>query len=295
MTIANTYDTADRDYSTISPSARALLLMKGHTTIPYAREAAALLPAAEAFGTHLSDKDFKFWARVVHFENRYRCINQLLWDEPVHHILELCSGFSFRGLDAMQKKNIHYIDTDLPGVINLKKDFITALQQQAPAEGSQLDILPLNALDALQVNATAERFSPGPVTIVNEGLLMYLDLQEKEHLCSIIHTLLSHRGGYWITADIYIKDKHAGVSKQLNDQLNSFFEEHRITEKMFNSFEDAELFFNNAGFVIDKEARPDKSALSALPALLQHATEGQLHKLQKAGKLQTTWRLKIAK
>lgn len=294
MATANTYTATGRDYSTISPSARALLFMKGYTTIPYAREAAALLADTDTILDYDTTESFTFWARVLHFEKRYRCINQLLWELPVKNILELCSGFSFRGLDAIQHKNLHYIDTDLPGVIALKKDFITALQQQPPAAGSTLEIMPLNALDAAQVYATASSFDEGPVSIVNEGLLMYLDVQEKKQLCTIIHNILGRRGGYWITADIYVKNKYATPGRTPEGQLNSFFEEHRITEKMFNSFEEAELFFNNAGFVIDKEANTDTATLSAWPSLLQHATDGQLYKLQKAARLQTTWRLKLA-
>lgn len=294
MQTNSTIHTTPRDYSTISPSARALLFMKAHTTIPYAREAAALLSASDNWFQLHAPEHFSYWARVVHFEKRYRSINQLLWELPVNNILELSSGFSLRGLEAMQHPNIHYIDTDLPGVIELKQSFIQNLQQAAPAAGSQLELLPLNALDTEEVYNTTARFPSGPITIVNEGLLMYLDQNEKKRLCNTIHQILSHSGGYWITADIYIKNKYSSSPRPAEDPLNAFFDAHRITEKMFNSFEEAEEFFNQQGFTIDKEARIDASELSALPRLLQHATQGQLHKLQKAGRLQTTWRLKTA-
>ncbi|BAV08349.1 Leucine carboxyl methyltransferase [Filimonas lacunae] len=292
MNETDLHHTNPRDYSTISPSARALLLMKGHTDVPFAREAASLLLYPNRFEPDYANPDFKFWARVLHFEKRYKNINQLLWETSVHNILEICSGFSFRGLEALQKPGIHYIDTDLPGIITLKKSLIPALQTTSPAPGSRLEIVSMNALDQQQVQYTSSHFHTGPVNFVNEGLLMYLDNHEKEHLCQIIRSILQKRGGYWITGDIYIKNKHERVSKQLDDQLNNFFEEHRITEKMFDSFEEAELFFNKVGFEIDKEARTDISQLSSMPWLQQHATEAQLLKLQKAGRLQTTWRLK---
>lgn len=282
-----------RDYSTISPSARALLLMKGHTTVPFAREAASLLSYPDRFEPDYTNPDFMFWARVIHFENRYHSINQLLWDLPIHNVLELCSGFSFRGLEALQHAGIHYIDTDLPGVIEAKRSLIPALQVHSPAPGTRLEIQPMNALDQHQVNNMASHFHNGPVNIINEGLLMYLDNNEKNHLCNIIRHILKSRGGYWITADIYIKDKHDNAGKPPEDQLNTFFAEHRISEKMFNSFEDAEYFFNQAGFVIDKEAQSNISTLSAMPHLLQYATEGQLLKLRKAGRRRHTWRLKL--
>lgn len=293
METGNTFHTA-RDYSTISPSARALLLMKAHTTIPWAREAAALLAASDNQLQLNAPEHFSYWARVVHFEKRYKSINQLLWELPVTNVLELSSGFSLRGLEAVQHPGIHYIDTDLPGVTELKQSFIQSLHPAAPAENSLLELLPLNALDEQEVYNTTARFAAGPIAIVNEGLLMYLDLTEKKRLCRIIHQTLSRSGGYWITADIYIKNKYNAATRPADDQLNAFFDAHRITEKMFNSFEEAEEFFNGQGFVIDKEARIDRSELSALPQLLQHTTEGQLHKLQKAARHQTTWRLKTA-
>ncbi|WP_315822535.1 hypothetical protein [Paraflavitalea speifideaquila] len=39
--------------------------------------------------------------------------------------------------------------------------------------------MPLNALDEEQFNQVVALLPPGPVTIVNEGLLMYLNWDEK--------------------------------------------------------------------------------------------------------------------
>ncbi|MFD2717817.1 hypothetical protein ACFST9_03765 [Hymenobacter monticola] len=60
-----------KDYSSISPSAKSLLLLKGYTGIPYAKETAALMPGSEVFDLDFGAKDFWFWMRVVHFELRY--------------------------------------------------------------------------------------------------------------------------------------------------------------------------------------------------------------------------------
>lgn len=48
------------------------------------------------------------------------------------------------------------------------------------------------------------------------------------------------------------------------------------------------------GFIVDKEADVARSALSSLKHLLKNTSIEQLYKLQKAPKLQTTWRLRIA-
>jgi hypothetical protein len=104
ITKMETTDLHKRDFSTISPSARALLLLKGLTNIPFARKAAELMMHPDKYEPDFDNKDFGFWTRVVHFEYRYSSVNQLLSALPVKNVLELSSGFSFRGLDMVRQK-----------------------------------------------------------------------------------------------------------------------------------------------------------------------------------------------
>src|SRR5690242_19330780 len=193
----------DRNYASISPSAKTLLLMKGTTNIPFARQMAEMMSYPEKYVPDYSIRDAGYWGRVVHFESRYWSINQLLEGLPVKNILELSSGYSFRGLDMTQREEVYYIDTDLPEVVAAKQQFIRELQPDGGNARGKLEILPLNALDEQQFEEIVSHFPPGEIAIVNEGLLMYLDEAEKEKLCRIIHKVLEQRGGYWITADIY--------------------------------------------------------------------------------------------
>jgi O-methyltransferase involved in polyketide biosynthesis len=280
----------DRNYNTISPSARSLLLMKGMTPIPYAREAAELMSYPEQYTPDYSNKEVSFWARLAHFENRYASIDQLLEDIPAKNILELSSGFSFRGLNAVKQRDVHYIDTDLPDLITTKINFVTTLQQGDFETKGTLETIPLNALDEEQFTNIINRFPPGEIVIVNEGLLMYLGEEEKEKLLGIIHKVLEERGGYWITADIYLKGK---MRLRLDDKLQQFFDQHRIEDNKFESFEAAEALFNKAGFVVDKEAKIDYTKTSALEYLLKNTTEEQLAEGRKVGRINTTWRLKV--
>jgi len=289
-----------RDFSAISPSARSLLLLKGLTRIPFIREAAALMTAPEPYAPDVRDKPATFWARVLHFEYRYLSIDQLLEDTPAKCILELSSGFSFRGLAKTQQPGIHYIDTDLPEIISRKEDFIRALSTQGPAPGSTLELVPLNALDETQFAAAVARFPPGPVAIVNEGLLVYLDTAEKEKLCGIIRRILQQQGGCWITADIYIKNPGGyeqlleNLDKSRLDLSRQFYEQHHIEDNKFDSIEAARAFFERMGFVIDREAQPEKLEPSVLPYLQDSMSPEQLSRLREAGRMQTTWRLKVA-
>ncbi len=268
--------------------------MKAHTNIPFARQTAELIEYPEKYNPDFSNKDMTFWARVVHFENRYWSIDQLLTDLPIKNILELSSGFSFRGLETTKQKGFYYIDTDLPDVIATKNKFITALKNESFNTEGTLELLPLNALDDTKFHEIVNHFPDGEIVIVNEGLLMYLDRHEKEKLCSIIHKILKERGGYWITADIYLKNQQEKLSLKFDNKTKEFFEQHCIEDNKFESFEEAEVFFKQMGFTIDKEANIKRSKLSSLKYFMKSATIKQLFRIHKAGKIQATWRLRIA-
>lgn len=239
-----------KDFNTISPSATALLFLKSFTQIPFMKEAANLISAP----ADSAEKSPLFHARVQHFENRYYSIDHMLLPTGITNILELSSGYSFRGLDIAGKKAVHYIDTDLEDVIDRKKQFVNRLQQ-GPLQG-HLDLKALNVLDEQQFNAIVHSFPEGPVAIVNEGLLMYLNLEEKKQLAATIHNVLKTRGGCWITADIYIPSPPDAKQYQ-SERQRRFFNFHKVEENKFASFEAAGNFFDEAGFSIKKEPADD--------------------------------------
>lgn len=268
--------------------------MKGHTAIPFAREAADLVrqgrDAAEAAG------GADFWLRVAHFEDRYRSVDSLLGPAPAGNVLELSSGFSFRGLDAALKYGVHYIDTDLPGIIAVKKALLDSLAAGRVPVG-QLETLALNALDEGQFAETVLRFPPGELTVVNEGLLMYLGEAEKKKLCGIIRAALLERGGSWITADVYLKMQGARekLKVSVTEETKKFFERHRIEENKFDSFEVARAFFAEAGFAVEAEAQPARSPSAAMKRFLETLPPERLARLRGSGRIQATWRLRPVK
>jgi O-methyltransferase involved in polyketide biosynthesis len=281
-----------KDYSTISPSAKSLLLMKGYTGIPYAKETAALMQGTEVFDLDFDNKDFWFWIRVMHFESRYKSIDQLLELTGNKNILELSSGYSLRGVDLCEKdKDIHYIDTDLPEVIATKKKMIAQLQLDKNLNG-QLELMPLNAMDAEAFANVVNSFKAGPLTIVNEGLLMYLGMEEKKQLCRTIHSTLEQRGGCWITADIYMQrseDMRAELPQSKGE--TSFFEQHQIEENKFKSYEAAQAFFDEQGFRLVKEAVPDYQSLSVMPQLMASLPPEIRNSNEPPPRIQCTWML----
>ncbi|WP_276131641.1 class I SAM-dependent methyltransferase [Polluticoccus soli] len=282
-----------KDYSSISPSAKSLLLMKGYTNIPYAQQTAALMQGPEIFDLNFDEKDFWFWIRVMHFESRYWSIDQLLQQTDIKNILELSSGYSLRGLDLCAKdQTIHYIDTDLPEVIADKQQMIDHLGLNKEMLQGKLELQPLNALDEDAFNAVVSRFD-GPVNIVNEGLLMYLNMEEKVRLCQTIHNVLKQRGGCWITADIYVKrstEMRAELPQSKSEA--AFMEQHNVEENKFDGYEAAAEFFNAQGFEVVKEAVPDNEKLSVLPQVLKVLPEEWRNSKEPPPKIQATWMLK---
>ena len=283
----------ERDYSNISPSARMLLMMKGSTPIPYARQAAELIMKPEKYEPDLGNKDSKFWMRMMHFEERYNTIDRLLEKLDIRNILELSSGFSFRGLEMTGKlENLHYIDTDLPDIITTKKKMLKELNGTAK-ENSKLELLPMNALDGKEFHRIVQRFDAGPIAIINEGLLMYLGENEKKRLCKTIHDILKERGGYWITADVYVKNEMAKFAQSADDEFSRLIAEEQVEEKKFDDFNKAKEFFTEAGFEIDKTAGPNYFSLRSLRYLLKILSMEMLIHSPTPPRIHETWRLKV--
>jgi O-methyltransferase involved in polyketide biosynthesis len=281
-----------RDFSPISPSAKWVLLVKGYTNIPFAREVAELLEYPNKYIPDFKKRDYTLWASAIHLESRYWSIDQLLKDLTIKNILELSSGYSFRSLEYTSQKGVHYIDTDLPDVIVAKKEFVNSLTKDGFNTNGKLELLPLNALDENNFHKIIGNFSQGELVIVNEGLLTYLNKQEKKKLCSIIHEILIERGGFWITADIYIKNKQRKLGFKYNNEMKALYEQQNTEDNSFESFKEAEMFFKDMGFLIDKEAKIKYSEMSSFNYFIKSVSLIQLYKLKSAGKIQATWRLK---
>ena len=285
----------DRDYSSISPSAKALLLTKGLTPIPFAREAASLLfgdDSIEQARKRIADETFLL--RLIHFENRYWSVDTLLDEFGGKNILEISSGFSFRGLNrAIGNAEVFYVDTDLPEIMDIKRRLTTELLERGQfALNGTLRMETLNVLNEGAFNQIIATFPDGPLTIVNEGLLVYLDEGEKRRLCSIIHKILTERGGHWITGDIYIKtERRVGDS---NDEFSQFLKKHHVDDNKFESFEQAEEFFNSCGFEVSKKLTVVPEKLSAA----KYLSPETIARLQKPGarvRVHETWAVKPLK
>jgi O-methyltransferase involved in polyketide biosynthesis len=94
---------------------------------------------------------------------------------------------------------------------------------------------------------------PGPIAIVQEGLLMYLDEAEKARLAANILSALLERGGAWVTADVYVRSE---THLFREERVKTFLAEHRVEEKKFADWRAAEVFFVGHGFRIANRLSP---------------------------------------
>lgn len=267
----------------VTDTAKELILFKAETaTIAYAKEIAQYFDIYNP----ILEKDFGFWASVLHFEMRYQSLNFFIENDTPKNIVELSSGFSLRGLFYTEKqRDFKYWDTDLKSIIEIKKQMIKSwdIDLSRNLVYEELDVL--NSDTFPEVN--------GEVLVINEGLLMYFDKDRKKKILQNIYDFLKKNGGAWVTSDIYIKHETNVLGSDKNKKWSNFFKKQNIQNHYFESFEGAERFFNDNGFEIVAKYEPEFARMSSLPKLLQCASDEQLAKMKAKGKIQETWKLKI--
>jgi O-methyltransferase involved in polyketide biosynthesis len=242
-----------RDFSTISPSARSLLLVKSQTSLPFARPAAELLWGAEEVAEAHRKADATPGAaqRRSHFEIRAQSVDDALRELGATRVLEIAAGLSFRGLAMASRGDVFYLDTDLPAIATLKAELVTRLHP-GPLLG-KLSVRSLDALDAEAFRAAVNDIPPGPLAILHEGLLMYLNDAEKARLAASVRGALLERGGVWVTADVYVR---SDVQVFREERTKKFLEEHRVEENKFADFAAAEAYFDANDFTITRRWSP---------------------------------------
>jgi O-methyltransferase involved in polyketide biosynthesis len=243
------------DHSSISPSAKSLLLVKAQTSLPFARPAAELLWGAQAVEAAEREALATPGAlgRRKHFEIRARSLDRAIEALGATRLLEIAAGLSFRGLAMAAQQPVFYCDTDLPEIASIKEGLVSRLHP-SPLVGT-LRVQALDALDPAAFRATVQAMPPGPIAILQEGLFMYLDPNEKASLAASVRDALLERGGTWVTADIYVRSD-APLFRE--ERTKKFLEEHRVDEKKFPDWSAGEAFFTGHGFeIVDKLSPPD--------------------------------------
>jgi O-methyltransferase involved in polyketide biosynthesis len=195
------------DPEKISITAKLSAYYRQFSDIAFASEVAALIGAEDAFAKLASDHGLdrdQLTPYAPMFEARYKSVSELIRKSGASQILELACGYSMRGLDLTRSGTLHYVETDLPGVISTKQELLDEVRRcHHIAPSSRHHVTVADALDVEQLRVAARGLDPRqPLLVLCEGLMGYLTRAETERVATNIRALLGdHRGGSWIVPD----------------------------------------------------------------------------------------------
>ncbi|HEY1694692.1 MAG TPA: class I SAM-dependent methyltransferase [Polyangiaceae bacterium] len=191
----------------ISITAKLSAYYRTFSDIAFASEVAALVGAEDAYAKlardHGLDRD-QLTSYAPMFEARYKSVSELIRASGASQVLELACGYSMRGLDLTRSGALHYVETDLPGVIATKQELLDEIRRGhhiAPSPRHHVTVA--DALDVEQLRVAARGLDPRePLLVLCEGLMGYLTRAETERVTTNVRALLGeHRGGSWIVPD----------------------------------------------------------------------------------------------
>ena len=250
------------DHHKISPTAKITAYWRSLSDIPYSKEIAAAVNAEETARELLGERIVTMGSlSPTIFEVRYKSINSGLKKAGIKNALELACGLSPRGLEVVSGGGI-YVGTDLPDMYSESSPIIGEIARRAGAPMNRLHLQPANALSKEDLRNAASHFNGERFAICNEGLLMYLDRDEKKTLGENIRELLIETGGCWITTDVIfrvIRDSimqifGQGAKETVRPALKNIIEQtgRDIIANDFKDKAEAVDFYTNLGFRIEE-------------------------------------------
>jgi O-methyltransferase involved in polyketide biosynthesis len=264
------------DSSLISVTAKIAAYYRQFSDIPFAQEAAKRIGAEATFDQILREHGLErekltFYAPM--FEARYKSITQLILQSGTSQVLELASGYSLRALDLTRSGAIRYVETDLPDVVAAKLNLLEEIRRHhAIPPSSQHVVATADALDFDQVRSSAAVLDPSrPLTILCEGLIMYLSEEQTEQLATNIRRLLEEfAGGCWITPDFTFKVEARDLPPErvrLREAITGVTQR-QIDASAFEDGDDLAAFLARVGFDVQVRSQVDETpSFSSIQAL----------------------------
>lgn len=261
------------DHDRISPTAKITAYWRSLSDIPYSKEIADMVGAKEAAREILGEQVLTMGKiSPAMFEARYKSVNRGLAKCGTDNVMELACGLSPRGIEIAARGGI-YVGTDLPDMYAESAPIINGIAKRAGIPPDKIHLQSANVLNEDDMKNAASHFAGRRFAICNEGLLMYLDMQEKSKMASIIRSLLLANEGMWITTDITLGEARKKIASMLGEvgkviaksaMRNVTAQTGRnITENDFKSSADAVRFYSDLGFEVEEfPMYDDRQALS---------------------------------
>jgi O-methyltransferase involved in polyketide biosynthesis len=230
------------DFTTIVPTAITVAYPRIFTDIPYSKEIFNYLKNKIEVEPYIP-KDIL----AIELEARYKLIDRLLKNTKIKQILELAAGYSQRGLIFTEEYNYNYVELDLEEITDLKKDMINTISNMPDS----LKIVSGDATNRDDVDRCKRFFNPNEkVVVINEGLLRYLDFNEKRKVAENVYSLLQEFGGKWMTCDFtpkkFIQNQNVNLPN-LNKELSKTTDRNNADWR-FEDEDHVRDFLNNVGF-----------------------------------------------
>ncbi len=205
-------------FESIIPTALHTAYPLIYTNIPYANE---IYKALCEYGFPDELKNDKLCFEI---EARYVLIDKFLKKSGITQVLELACGFTSRGLNfCKQNSDYVYVELDLPKVIKEKRSILNKVASPLP---NNLYFVDGNALNKDDINKCLKYFDLSkPIAVINQGLMRYLDFDEKRTLTKIVYELISKNNGIWLTCDftpakfLVTEDKNLTGKEDYNKKL----------------------------------------------------------------------------
>jgi len=130
---------------------------------------------------------------------RHAMIDALVAESECTQVLELAAGLSRRGAALSTDPELHYVEVDLPAVVTHKRDLLMRSERgRAVAARDNLRMLEGDALTMEFEDALCD----GPVCVIAEGLLMYLDAAAQQQLWKRLATVCANHPGSSLVFDL---------------------------------------------------------------------------------------------
>lgn len=161
-------------------------------------------------------------------EARFEYLNDQIRKTGNKNIIDLACGFSPRGL-RFAREGYNYIGVDLQAAVTAMKPLAEAFTAEEDLPGSFTYCM-ADVTDADSLAAVADRLD-GAITIVCEGLFMYLTYYEVASMIEGLKRILSAHGGCFFTPDFSSVQMYKTVLFGIltREQMAQAFEKSRST------------------------------------------------------------------
>jgi hypothetical protein len=241
------------EHDKITPTADLISYFRIFSDVPYTKEIAEMTNAEETARKILGD-DFEnsmFMAAMA--ESRYKRID--IHARKFQNFLEVAVGRSPRGLIFTEDPSVQYVATDLPDSLVQYRMVVQELMARHALKRPNLHFAPANALNLDELKAASNLLPDGPLTIISEGFMPYLSMEEKKIFLKNVREILSKRGGCFITSDIVVLNRNINRGPEIHG-LIAKTSGRDMRDRNFDDEDHAERFVNECGF--DYEIFSDK-------------------------------------